>query len=56
MSPSPPSWLLLASARSISATLHLGVALLFAGDYDEGVALIERADAKSNHDLSLIHI
>src|SRR5215217_5801605 len=29
----------------LAATLHLGVALVFAGDHDEGVALIERADA-----------
>jgi GMP synthase-like glutamine amidotransferase/tetratricopeptide (TPR) repeat protein len=34
----------------LNATLHLGVALVFAGDYDEGVALIERADAMTRHD------
>jgi len=34
----------------LNATLHLGVALVFAGDYDEGVALIERADAMTGHD------
>jgi GMP synthase-like glutamine amidotransferase/DNA-binding CsgD family transcriptional regulator len=33
----------------LSATLHLGVALIFAGDYREGVALIERADAMTGH-------
>jgi GMP synthase-like glutamine amidotransferase/tetratricopeptide (TPR) repeat protein len=34
----------------LNATLHLGVALLFAGDYGEGLALIERADAMTGHD------
>jgi GMP synthase-like glutamine amidotransferase/tetratricopeptide (TPR) repeat protein len=34
----------------LNATLHLGVALVFAGRYDEGVALIERADAMTRHD------
>jgi GMP synthase-like glutamine amidotransferase/tetratricopeptide (TPR) repeat protein/DNA-binding CsgD family transcriptional regulator len=32
------------------ATLQLGVALLFAGDYLEALALIERADAMTPHD------
>jgi GMP synthase-like glutamine amidotransferase len=34
----------------LNATLHLGVALVFAGDYEEGVALIERAHAMTPHD------
>jgi GMP synthase-like glutamine amidotransferase/tetratricopeptide (TPR) repeat protein/DNA-binding CsgD family transcriptional regulator len=34
----------------LMATLLLGVALLFAGDHDEGVALVERADTMTGDD------
>jgi GMP synthase-like glutamine amidotransferase/DNA-binding CsgD family transcriptional regulator len=33
----------------IRSTLRLGMALIFAGDYDEGVALIDHADATGAH-------
>ncbi|MET0835698.1 MAG: AAA family ATPase [Thermoleophilaceae bacterium] len=33
----------------IPVTLRLGMALIFAGDYDEGVALIDHADATGAH-------